>query len=248
MADQFVCTVDEQDRVLTVRPSGELDLASSVQLRNAVYQALAEQPAAVVFDLSELTVADGTNLALFQAIAAHASTEYDATTLLCSVPEPVRLALSAILLDRRLTICATWEQADRLGRRNDRTRHVHERFPPVPDSVAEARALTLAICASWNVPVRAVEQVQVIVTELAGNAVRHARTSFELTLRCSARFVHVRVHDRSSHPARLRGPASPDAEAGRGLMLVDAFATAWGSRPTRDGKVVWATVRRQPRS
>jgi anti-anti-sigma factor len=244
MTDRFVCTVDEQDRVLTVRPSGELDVANSAQLRRTVYKALAEHPVAVVFDLSELMVADDTNLTFFRAISVYASTEYDAVILLCSVPAPVREALHAVALDRHLTICTTWEQANRLGRRHDRSSQVSQRFPPAPDSVADARTLTVATCAAWAVPDRVVEQLQVIVTELAGNAVRHGRTPFDLILRGSPRYIHVRVHDRNSVPARLQGPASLEAESGRGLLLVDAFATAWGCRRTGDGKVVWATVRR----
>jgi hypothetical protein len=31
-------------------------------------------------------------------------------------------------------------------------------------------------------------------------------------------------------------------ERGRGLQLVHAIADGWGATPTRDGKVVWATV------
>ena len=36
------------------------------------------------------------------------------------------------------------------------------------------------------------------------------------------------------------------AESGRGLLLVDALASAWGSFVLDSGKMVWATVRVRP--
>jgi hypothetical protein len=35
---------------------------------------------------------------------------------------------------------------------------------------------------------------------------------------------------------------TPTDEHGRGLLLLDAMADAWGSSPTADGKVVWANI------
>lgn len=37
--------------------------------------------------------------------------------------------------------------------------------------------------------------------------------------------------------------AAPDAESGRGLAIVDAFAEAWGVRERVVGKTVWARLR-----
>jgi anti-sigma regulatory factor (Ser/Thr protein kinase) len=34
----------------------------------------------------------------------------------------------------------------------------------------------------------------------------------------------------------------PTGDDGRGLLLVDVLADAWGHRPTDDGKVVWCTI------
>ena len=53
--------------------------------------------------------------------------------------------------------------------------------------------------------------------------------------------MHVAVRDGSAEVPRIREPG--DDEHGRGLRIVEALSTAWGSTPTRDGKVVWATLR-----
>jgi hypothetical protein len=39
-----------------------------------------------------------------------------------------------------------------------------------------------------------------------------------------------------------RRDAGPDAEGGRGLMLVDALATDWGCYRADAGKVVWVSL------
>jgi hypothetical protein len=38
-----------------------------------------------------------------------------------------------------------------------------------------------------------------------------------------------------------------EAESGRGLLLVEAVTSRWGSRPASPGKVVWAELPVQPR-
>jgi hypothetical protein len=35
---------------------------------------------------------------------------------------------------------------------------------------------------------------------------------------------------------------SPTAQGGRGMLLIDAVASRWGSLPLADGKVVWALL------
>ena len=50
--------------------------------------------------------------------------------------------------------------------------------------------------------------------------------------------VWIEVQDDDTRPPRLRH-ASPEDEGGRGLALVHDLATAWGSRSTPTGKVVW---------
>ncbi|MFJ4618336.1 ATP-binding protein [Streptomyces sp. NPDC088812] len=98
--------------------------------------------------------------------------------------------------------------------------------------------------------------VAAITAELAANAVTHGRTpgrDFEVCLSLSPARARVEVGD--TRPDRL--PPVPDGTApaaspppdtatnGRGLLLVDAFATRWGCE-TGDGftKTVWADVSR----
>jgi anti-sigma regulatory factor (Ser/Thr protein kinase) len=97
-----------------------------------------------------------------------------------------------------------------------------------------------------------------LVTELVTNVVVHAGTSATVDVRQEGPGVRVGVADR--HPVRIgmarvkkvdvpRPPSAFPEEAdfgadglredGRGLALVDALATSWGTEHHRGGKTVW---------
>jgi anti-sigma regulatory factor (Ser/Thr protein kinase) len=90
-------------------------------------------------------------------------------------------------------------------------------------------------------PEETVQDVLLVVTELVDNVVQHTDGGGELTVECDGDAVRVDVHDRSRSFPRLQRP-DLKRPGGRGLMLVAALAQTWGSRPTADGKVVWARL------
>jgi len=92
------------------------------------------------------------------------------------------------------------------------------------------------------------EVAQLVVSELVTNAVVHAGTPIDLTLRLVPGEGHALLHlgVRDGLPvAPIPAPASPPgqtADGGRGLLVVAAFADEWGTCVSHAGKVVWATV------
>ena len=80
-----------------------------------------------------------------------------------------------------------------------------------------------------------------LVSEVLTNAIHHARGPIELRLYHSAREIIAEITDDSTHLPQRRLPG-PDEENGRGLMLVDALASSWGTRPAETGKTVWFTL------
>lgn len=89
-------------------------------------------------------------------------------------------------------------------------------------------------------------RVALVVTELVTNAIRHADSSPELTLRSGDGRVRIEVFDSGpGHPVLARPEAT--ATSGRGLALVDAMADAWGVERARWGKVVWAELELEDR-
>lgn len=80
--------------------------------------------------------------------------------------------------------------------------------------------------------------IALLVSELASNAVRHAQTSFVVTISGDSN-TRVEVTDGSPlPPRRAAGPPRQDG-GGHGLVLVDRLAAAWGYYPSGVGKTVW---------
>jgi anti-sigma regulatory factor (Ser/Thr protein kinase) len=106
----------------------------------------------------------------------------------------------------------------------------------VPDAVRKARRFTEGLLQSWPEPTRTV--VVLLVSELATNAVLHARTPFGLTISTNGPNVRVAVADRSQSTPILKD-FGPEAVTGRGMRLVDTLSRRWGTEPHDEGKTVW---------
>ncbi|WP_214410103.1 ATP-binding SpoIIE family protein phosphatase [Sphaerisporangium fuscum] len=78
---------------------------------------------------------------------------------------------------------------------------------------------------------------ELLVSELIGNVVRHAKGPIELRL-LRGRSLICEVTDGSLTTPRIRR-ASPTDEGGRGLQLVAALSQRWGTRYTTEGKCIW---------
>lgn len=77
-----------------------------------------------------------------------------------------------------------------------------------------------------------------LVSELATNAVIHARTPFTLVVSRIEDNVRVSVHDGSAVLPRRRAYGL-DAATGRGLRLLATMSSNWGIEAETGGKVVW---------
>lgn len=115
-------------------------------------------------------------------------------------------------------------------------------WPAEADSVGQARAFVSDLLAAHDL-VHLRDDVALAVSELATNAVQHARTPFEVCLERKDGVVHLAVTDSSSLPPRAQAQ-HPDAMAGRGLFLVYTLSDSWGIESNGDdGKRVWVTFR-----
>lgn len=91
-----------------------------------------------------------------------------------------------------------------------------------------------------------IEDAQLLVSEIVTNAVRHGRPDITLNVRVEPPAIGIAVGDFGEElPARPIGPPPPDQPSGRGLLIVEAVASAWGVTRNPDalpGKVVWFEV------
>jgi anti-sigma regulatory factor (Ser/Thr protein kinase) len=113
-------------------------------------------------------------------------------------------------------------------------------FSRKPESVRAARRF--AVQALSGTAADVVNAVELMVSELATNCVRHTDTAFDLTVERSRRSIRVEVTDRNDGKPVMR-KAKPEDLTGRGLQIVNTLAQAWGvEKRTASGKTVWFTL------
>ncbi|MEU6063315.1 MULTISPECIES: ATP-binding protein [Streptomyces] len=120
-----------------------------------------------------------------------------------------------------------------------RAGHLSVEYDPVPSAAREARAVVRRQLEEWGLAERdeVGDVAELLVSELATNALRHAASRFRLTLLASHGVLRCEVADTDR-----RAPEVLDAgitESGRGMTLVDALARRWGCHLDGAGKTVW---------
>lgn len=111
-------------------------------------------------------------------------------------------------------------------------------LPAEAASVTLARHHIIGLLHAWGWDDERIDDAALMTTELATNAVEHARTPFTLSADVSKPTLRVTVRDSSPLPPVARAP-SAIAVDGRGLAFVTALADRWGCDPGVDGKTVW---------
>jgi anti-sigma regulatory factor (Ser/Thr protein kinase) len=113
-------------------------------------------------------------------------------------------------------------------------------LPPDPASPSLARRFVRQVLAEWGAD-EFEEPATLLTSELVTNAVLHARSSAQITLRLADGRLWVGVAD-GVEVSPVRKRYGPEAATGRGLLLIERMAAAWGterSGPGNPGKVVW---------
>lgn len=112
-------------------------------------------------------------------------------------------------------------------------------FAPDASEVFSARHFVARVLEGWGLET---EDSSLLVSELATNAVLHARSDFEVTVIRSSRCVRVEVFDQNTRlPSFAVAPT--DAYSGRGLLLLRGLSTNWGVEThSDDGKTIWFEV------
>ncbi|MGH2861887.1 MAG: ATP-binding protein [Solirubrobacteraceae bacterium] len=115
----------------------------------------------------------------------------------------------------------------------------NRKFPNDPQAVRAARRFAINELPGYAPEL--LDVVELLVSELAGNCVRHTESGFEVQVSDHRRRIRIAVSD--------RGPGKPvvqhvdtSAVAGRGLALVETLSSSGGVRNSRlpgGGKAVW---------
>jgi anti-sigma regulatory factor (Ser/Thr protein kinase) len=135
-----------------------------------------------------------------------------------------------------------------MGWGQDMARQMTVTLPATGRAAGLARQATRDTLAAWQVTYLE-ETAVLLVSELVGNVLRHARTralAMALYLDPELASLLIEVHDTDARVPQPRRPETLD-ESGFGFVLIDALAGKWGVRQTEIGKAVWVELdARQP--
>ncbi len=110
---------------------------------------------------------------------------------------------------------------------------------PASASVPTARHVVVALLQAWDVP-QDLDDAALLTTELVSNVIDHVRSEATLTVEVdsSGDWLRIGVVDGSAIRPVVR-ELDHDRPRGRGLRLLQAIASRWGSDEVGDGKRVW---------
>jgi serine/threonine-protein kinase RsbW len=113
-------------------------------------------------------------------------------------------------------------------------------FEHTPESVPEARHFARELARGSAADV--VDAIELMVSELVTNCIRHTDSGFDLTIALSTEQIRVEVTDRGLGEPGMRSPR-PSDPTGRGLRIVEMLSTHWGHEKRPGGaKTVWFTL------
>lgn len=226
---------------------GALSQASAVDVRRILRKCLAEDPTAVIVDVSGLSVDSQLQLTVFPAVMA-AHSRPGAVLVLVSPTPAVRAMMGGWIL-RLVGVCDSAEQAAAVVGDHAVQKICRVDLPGEPTAPAQARAIATRYCEEHALG-QATDSAVLVISELVSNAVRHARSAPHVRLAIGGPFLYVSVQDTSTRRPVLTDidhlNVVPLPRRGRGLHLVDVHSSTWGSIPSKAGKTVWAAIRVMP--
>ena len=162
---------------------------------------------------------------------AHKARERGAAGYLVKGLSPRRLVDDLVVLLERLEAPQTGsDEAQELARADIQ-------LPGTLASGRQARNFLKERLCGWSLE-RVLDTAMLLTTELVTNAVIHARSAVDIRVRVTTDRLRIEVADTGPGALMLRRVTTQDV-AGRGLMLLDALSSAWGTSADERGKLVW---------
>ncbi|HEU4543166.1 MAG TPA: ATP-binding protein [Jiangellaceae bacterium] len=119
---------------------------------------------------------------------------------------------------------------------------LHVQLAALPDEVPRVRRAVRRWLRSagnrcdWSI-------AELLVSELVTNALVHALPPLELRVKpLGAHGVRIEVFDAAADRRPTHKAAPLDADGGRGIEIVAALASRWGTESAISGKLVWAEL------
>jgi anti-sigma regulatory factor (Ser/Thr protein kinase) len=116
--------------------------------------------------------------------------------------------------------------------------HILTELPYLPSAVPQARRVLRECLGLTDLAEDVRGTAELLVSELVTNAVKYGKPPVWLLVELRPGLVHASVSDTSTALPQRRA-AEPEAEGGRGLLILDAFAGSWGAVSVESGKYLW---------
>jgi LuxR family transcriptional regulator, maltose regulon positive regulatory protein len=222
--------------------TGRIDLAAAPGLQRVVLKHMAEQPPAIVCDLSRVETIDPRCAGVFSSIR-HPALDWPGTALVLCGAKP---AMVEILMHQgvahRPALYPSLDQALADVSARARWRREQLELAPVPTAARDGRAFVRELCRRWELQ-RLADPASLLASELVALAMMHAGTAMELRVELRGASLHVAVHDRDPN---LLGFLNAKDEIDRrlSLLILDQVATSWGVRQEgTGGKTAWGALK-----
>ena len=146
-------------------------------------------------------------------------------------------------LDAFAEVCRLHQQVVGFSPAGPREPRAVRTFAFSREAPAAARHFAVGALHDWGAGDLA-DDVALVVTELAANAIVHAHSGFTIVLSARGDLVQISVRDATPLPGADPGAALVPARL-HGLGVVDALASSWGVESLGSaGKTVWVELRR----
>lgn len=121
-------------------------------------------------------------------------------------------------------------------------------YEPVSSSIGAARYAAAKWLEKQGVQEGVIDDVVLCLSEVVTNAVKaQGPTGRRVMVRLAMQADAVRFSVRDDNNAMpLRSSVAADDTCGRGLLILDAVASAWGVMPLQRGKFIWCEVSLKP--
>ena len=235
-------TLSHHDEAVVIRAAGVLDRSTAPDLRVAFEKAFAQDPQAVVGDLTDLRCPVLHDLALLLSVGDRAAESRDPLVFLAGATGTLAEQLSRLGLDRRFVLAPTVEDALAQVRLRPRPPVAKLRLVGLPRRVRAARRFAVDHCRAWGEPALCAT-VALVVSELSTSALRNGLAPEEVRLTLMPRRLRVTV--RSRQDDELDPFWATPQRSSLGLFLVAGLSRACGTEPTFDGgELTWCLLDR----
>ncbi|MFJ2261845.1 ATP-binding protein [Streptomyces sp. NPDC087844] len=116
-------------------------------------------------------------------------------------------------------------------------------FVAEPEEVSGLRHTLRSHLELWDLG-EVTDAAQLCVSELVSNVITHVGpgTPAKLAVSMNGAYLRIEVHDPDTRALPTLLDASSEAEAGRGVAIIDAVADRWGVQLCLDQKVTWCEL------